>query len=240
MASGKAQGSHKNLRAPLSLACGPRVLEPDPADPVQEVLDYDGLASRHRWQFVQPFVDLVADVRMEHGRVLDIGTGPGWIPIELGLHHPGWEIWALDASEEMLARARRHAAEAGVEQRVHFIHGNAVDLPFSAGQFDLVVSNYLLHHLEQPERFIAETVRVTCDGGKIIIKDLCRLPGWRAGLLALFARHALRYNAQQVRMYRESIGAALTCAEARETLTSWPSLMVRRHGFWGLEFVISN
>jgi ubiquinone/menaquinone biosynthesis C-methylase UbiE len=240
MAIIKAQGSHKNLRAPLSLACGPRVLEPEPADPAQEMHDYDELTSRHRWQFVQPFVDLLADVRMEHGRVLDIGTGPGWIPIELGLRHPDWEIWALDASEEMLTRARQHAVEAGVGQQVQFIHGSATNLPFAAGQFDLVVSNYLLHHLEQPERFIAEAVRVTCDGGKTVIKDLCRLPGWRADLLALFARHILRYNAQQVRMYRESIGAALTCAEAREALKRWPSLMVRRYGVWGLEFVISN
>ncbi len=216
-----------------------RVLESSPVHVDEDAVEYDRMVRRHAWLLNRPFVNMVAGLRLETGRVLDVGTGPGWIPVELALRKPGWEIWALDVSEDMLARARRHAAEAGVADRVHFVHGNATELPFEAGHFDLAVSHFMLHHIERPAELFDELARVTRGGGRIVIKDLARQPRWKAALLLAFSKLALGYSGEQMKMYRESLGSALTVRELREELRCSRLSMAAVRGFRGLDFVVS-
>src|SRR5262249_157628 len=91
-----------------------RILESSPVHPADEAVEYDGMVRRHAGLLNRPFVTMLGRLGLERGRVLDLGTGPGWIPIELAERQPGWEIWGIDCSQDMLDRARSHAAAAGV------------------------------------------------------------------------------------------------------------------------------
>ncbi|MFH1023162.1 MAG: class I SAM-dependent methyltransferase [Planctomycetota bacterium] len=216
-----------------------RILESRPVHLSEEAVEYDAMVRRYLWLLNRPFVEIVSRLGLERGRVLDVGTGPGWIPIELALRHPGWEIWAVDASEDMLTRARRHAREAGVDGRVHFVHGDATDLPFETGEFDLSVSHFMLHHITRPEFLFNEMARVTRGGGRVLIKDLLRQPKWKASFLLAFSKRVLGYNEGQLRMYRESMASAFTVEEVRAALKNSRLCMSNIRGFRGLDFVVA-
>lgn len=216
-----------------------RVLEPSPLHEGDEAGAYDDMVCRHGWLFTRPFVRLLSGLGLKRARVLDIGAGPGWIPIELARRHASWRIWAVDASTDMVERARRHAAEAGVADRVCCLAGQASVLPFAAGEFDLVISHFTLHHLAQPQELFDEAARVVRRGGWVVIKDLRRQLGWKARLLLAFARHVMRYNSLELQMYRDSLAAALTIEEVRAALADSRLAGARVRRCRGLDFVIT-
>jgi len=218
----------------------PRVLESSPVHFTEEVAAYDDMIRRYAWLLNKPFVEMLSKLNLERGRVLDLGTGPGWIPIELAKRKPGWEIWALDASADMLAEGERRARAAGVGERIHFVEGDATKLGFGAGEFDLVYSHFVLHHMDRPEVMFNEAARVTRGGGKVVIKDLLRQPNLKTRFLLWFSKYVLRYSELQMQMYEESMDAALTFAEVREALRRSKLCMAKVSAFRGLDFVVES
>jgi ubiquinone/menaquinone biosynthesis C-methylase UbiE len=217
----------------------PRVLETSPIHETEEAVEYDAMVRRNFGLLNRPFVEMLLKIGPERARVLDIGTGPGRIPVELARARPGWEIWGVDMSEDMLSRARGHAKEAGVDGQVRFLRGTAGELPFANGDFDLTVSHFMLHHLERPEALFNEAARVTRGGGRVIIKDLLRQPRWKAGLLFFVSKYVLGHTACQMKMYEESMDAALTIAEVRAALKSSKLNMAQVKSFRSLDFVVT-
>ena len=227
------------LKAP---AKGGRILESSPVHEREEASEYDDMVQRHQRLLNRPFVHLIS--KAMRGRknitVLDVGTGPGWIPIELARQHPTWTIHALDASADMLERGRMHAERAGVAERIHFHKGDALDLPFEPGRFDLAVSHFMLHHLAEPEKLFNAMQRVCKPNGQVMIKDLRRQAAWKSALLMGFSKHVLRYSGEQLRMYRESLDAALTIDEVKVALRRSNLSEARVKGFRGLDFIIHS
>jgi ubiquinone/menaquinone biosynthesis C-methylase UbiE len=80
------------------------------------------------------------------GRILDVGTGPGYLPIEIATRAPGLELDGIDLSPAMVKLARKTAAKRGVADRVRFHRAHAAELPFDDGSFDLVISTLSFHH----------------------------------------------------------------------------------------------
>ncbi len=216
-----------------------RVLESAPVHTDEDAGEYGKMIDRYAWLLNMPFVKMLAAQGLGTGRVLDVGTGPGWIPIQLALRHPGWEIWALDASEDMLELGRRHACAAGVAERIHFVKGDATSLPFENGEFDMAISHFMLHHTKHPGAFFDEMARVVHGGGRIVIKDLVRQPRWKAKLLLAFSKLVLGYNREQMRMYSESLDSALTFKEVRSGLARSRLSMASVRSFRGLDFVVT-
>lgn len=96
--------------------------------------------------------------------VLDVGCGTGrWLRdvIAAGRHAIG-----LDPSSAMLARAREHAPAATL------VRGRAESLPFASGRFGAVLCVYVVHHLDDPARFVAEAARVLGAGGTLTVAAL--------------------------------------------------------------------
>jgi len=112
--------------------------------------------------------------RIPSGRVLDIGTGPGYLPFEIAKRNPRLEITGIDLSSGMVDIARKKAAMLGLSGRVQFQLANAVALPFEPGSFDHVVSTLSFHHWAQPAACIREIHRVLKPGHEAAIYDLRR------------------------------------------------------------------
>jgi SAM-dependent methyltransferase len=105
--------------------------------------------------------------------VLDIGSGGG-IDTILAARRVGpvGAAIGLDVVEQMLERARGHAAEAGVAGWTEFIRGEMEDIPLPDGSVDVVISNGVLNLSARKSRALAEIFRVLGPGGRISLADL--------------------------------------------------------------------
>jgi len=104
--------------------------------------------------------------------VLDVGCGTGTLAIA-GKRRVGaaGSVQGIDASAEMIARAKKKARNSGVD--VFFQNALAEALPFPAGQFDAVLSTVMLHHLPRKPRqqCASEIRRVLKPGGRVLAVD---------------------------------------------------------------------
>jgi len=98
---------------------------------------------------------------------LDAGCDTGFLSFELAGR--GHRVTGIDFAPAMLAEARRKAAERGVS--IRFEEGDAEQLPFGPGSFDLIVSRHVLWTLPHPEAAIDEWVRVLRPGGRLAVID---------------------------------------------------------------------
>jgi ubiquinone/menaquinone biosynthesis C-methylase UbiE len=108
------------------------------------------------------------------GRLLDVGTGPGRLLTMINKAAPDLELVGLDASSAMVERARRHAADAGLSERIIFEVGYARRMPFPDSSFDAVVSTASIHHWKDPVAGLDEMHRVLKPGGYALLYDLVR------------------------------------------------------------------
>ncbi|MCC2125222.1 class I SAM-dependent methyltransferase [Hominiventricola filiformis] len=99
--------------------------------------------------------------------VLDVGCGPGFFSVLLA--RLGYEVTAVDYTENMLAEARKNAVHYGVD--IDFRRMDAQKLDFEDGIFDLVISRNVLWNLEQPEQAYREWLRVLKPNGTVMNFD---------------------------------------------------------------------
>ncbi len=92
-------------------------------------------------------------------RVLDVGSGPGYFAERLR-EELAAQVVAVDASPRMVELARGRGLEARV--------ADVQDLPFPDGAFDAVVANWMLYHVPDLGRGLAEIVRVLRPGGHLV------------------------------------------------------------------------
>lgn len=108
------------------------------------------------------------------GLALEVGPGPGYLGLEWLKKTSGTLLDGLDISEDMLALARRNAAEYGLTDRVDYVGGDARKIPFEDGHFDAAFTNGSLHEWSHPEEILNEIYRVLKPGGKYVVSDLRR------------------------------------------------------------------
>jgi ubiquinone/menaquinone biosynthesis C-methylase UbiE len=113
-------------------------------------------------------------LRISSGRILDVGTGPGYLPLEIAGRSRGLEITGIDVSPAMVRLANINAQKTGSSQRVKFLLANAAGLPFEDAYFDFVISTLSLHHWRKPGECIKEIHRVLKEDGEAWIYDIRR------------------------------------------------------------------
>ena len=112
--------------------------------------------------------DVVA--KIGSGTILDLGSGPGYLSIEIARRSPNLQVYGLDLSRQMIKIAERHAR--GVDN-ARFVFGNAAKIPFEDSSIDLVISTGASHHWKSPRLIFEECYRVLKNGQEAWIYDGC-------------------------------------------------------------------
>ncbi|MFD4372579.1 class I SAM-dependent methyltransferase [Streptomyces sp. NPDC058486] len=147
---------------------------------MNRVYDDERLAGAYEFGNEMPEESLRAWVALiaAHGRgrpsrplcILEIGSGTGVFSAAMARWIEGSEVVAVDASEAMLAEARRHHPHPAVR----YLAGEAEAVPAAADAFDLVLMSRVIHHLPDRARAARELVRVLRVGGRALIRTTFR------------------------------------------------------------------
>ncbi|KOP26105.1 methyltransferase [Hapalosiphon sp. MRB220] len=193
-----------------------RILEPEVMDSAEEAIEYDAMDfTEVNSAFAQEAIALGSS---EETVVLDAGTGTARIPILMCQMRPNWQVVAVDLAASMLEIASSHVQEAGLQNQIRLELVDVKHMPYADGQFDMVVSNSLVHHLPNPLSLFRELKRVLKPNGGIFIRDLFR-PQDEATMNALVDSIGTEYNEHQKKLFRDSLHAALTINEVKDLLS---------------------
>lgn len=194
-----------------------RILESELMDTQEEATEYDAMDfTEVNNAFAREVIELVND-RTEPLELLDIGTGTARIPILISQQRPQWQIKAIDMAQSMLKIGKKNVADAGLEKQIVLEFVDAKQMPYPDANFDLVISNSLVHHLPNPLSFFQEIARVLKPAGAILIRDLIR-PESESIINALVDEIGLEYNDRQKQLFRDSLHAAFTLDEVEKLI----------------------
>jgi len=135
---------------------------------------YNLMAKRYMRIPCQRVLKRVLAKRIEKGKAIDVGTGPGIFPIFLSKALPGIRFKGIDLSSVMVELARQNATGAGIDDKIEFEVGSAYSLPTEDHSLDLLLCINTIHHLDRPVDFFNEVARSLKDGGAFVIVDFHR------------------------------------------------------------------
>ncbi|WP_137992318.1 class I SAM-dependent methyltransferase [Streptomyces vilmorinianum] len=156
-------------------------------------------------------------------RILDIGSGPGVVTALLAEAFPAAEVVAVDASPELLERARARAEARGLGARVSTLHAELPAGFDDLGEADLIWAGNSLHHLGDQRAALAAFAGLLRSGGLVALVE-GGLPGrhlpWNTGIgrPGLEARLDA-VNAEWFGEMREGL------PEAKEEVDDWRALL---------------
>jgi phosphatidylethanolamine/phosphatidyl-N-methylethanolamine N-methyltransferase len=124
---------------------------------------YDKIFTR---VFTDRIINVIRGLKIQPGsRVLEVGIGTG---ISMAAYPPHCEVTGIDLAPEMLARARRKAAENGWHH-INLLEMDALNLEFPENSFDYVTSFHVITVVPDPVRMMNEIHRVCKPEGKVVI-----------------------------------------------------------------------
>lgn len=103
-------------------------------------------------------------------KILDLGTGSGYLAFPLAERNRECHIIGLDIVEKTIAR-NQHEAESLNLKNLSFISYNGKTFPFEAQYFDIIVSRYAIHHFPDIDLCFREISRALQPGGQLFISD---------------------------------------------------------------------
>jgi len=116
-------------------------------------------------------------------RILDIAAGTG--TSSMALLAPGVSVVAADFSKGMLAEGQKRYPE------LEFVFADAMKLPFSDQEFDVVTMSFGLRNVENHNIALKEFFRVLKPGGRLVICEFSHVGGVFGPLYRLYLKHIL-------------------------------------------------
>ena len=153
-------------------------------------------------------------------RILDLAAGTGASSVALA--RSGAEVVAADFSPGMIAEGmRRH----GDIPNLSFVEADATDLPFDDAEFDTVTMSFGLRNVNEPRIALAELLRVTKPGGRLVVCEFSHPPS-RAfnGLYRFYNDRILPIVAKTVSSNAEAydyLNESIRDWPDQSTLSSW-------------------
>lgn len=108
--------------------------------------------------------------------VVDIGAGSGTGTFALARRFPHARLVAVDSSAEMLAHLRSAAADRGFDTRVSTLEADVDQRWPDVGAIDLAWAASSLHHLQHPDRVLADLRQALEPGGLVVVVEMDGLP----------------------------------------------------------------
>lgn len=111
------------------------------------------------------------------GKYLEIGAGVGILTAMIAEEDPDVHITAVEISSDMVTVAQEYIAEKKLQNRIHFVVGDASDekIVRKLGKFDLVYCTFTMHHWKDPEKVICNLLKAVENKGILFIHDLKRV-----------------------------------------------------------------
>ena len=191
-----------------------RILEPEVMDTWLEATGYDAMDFESvNTAFVVDAIELDPHAI----KVLDIGTGTARIPILMCQQRPQYLITGIDLAQSMLIIGQRNVADAKLTQRIKLERVDSKRMPYPDLEFDMLVSNSLVHHLPDPLSLFGEVKRLVKPGGAMLIRDLIR-PENDKIVNELVANIGADYDPHQQQLFHDSLKAAFTLVEIQELI----------------------
>ena len=189
---------------------------------------------------------LIADLAgsLPHGaRLLDVGTGPGYLLGYLARVRPDLSLWGLDFSDDMIRRARPRQRALAPQAGPRWLVADACRLPFPAGVFGQVVATFSFHIWPCPVAGLQELRRVLAPGGRAWVYELRREASrrdlkafaWETGLpypFVYLGYHTVRW---QHALPEREFGHLLRQAAGSCTDETYETLRPVHHIFWRAE-----
>lgn len=152
-----------------------RTVEPELMEGAEQSLAYA------QADFEQPhnyFIELFKEKFPENiiGNVLDLGCGTGDITLRFAKVYADCNIDGIDGSQEMLFYAQKDlvSSDKNIQNRVNFVEGTLPEVTLPLPNYEVIISNSLLHHLHQPLILWQTVKKYSKNKTKIFIMDLFR------------------------------------------------------------------
>lgn len=115
---------------------------------------------------------LVRRIPSNARKVLDVATGTGDVAIEIARRRPEIQVTGLDFVKEMLDLAIEKTEKAGLVDKIEYLNGDAMAMPFEDSTFDVSTIAFGMRNIPDRLGAIKEMARVVKPGGKVLILEM--------------------------------------------------------------------
>jgi len=132
---------------------------------------HESVLRSHSWRTVANSAAYLEAELVPGRRVLDVGSGPGTLTVDIAERVAPGRVVGVDAAEVVVEQARALAAARGVDT-VEFVVADLFALPFDDDSFDVVHAHQVLQHVGDPVAALREMRRVAVPGGVVAAREV--------------------------------------------------------------------
>lgn len=132
---------------------------------------HESVLRSHTWRTAENSAAYLLPRLRQGMSLLDVGSGPGTITMDLAARLAPGRVVGVDASADVIERASFDSTALNLDN-LSFEVGDAYDLDYADGSFDVVHAHQVLQHVGDPVAMLRELRRVAKPGGTVAVRDV--------------------------------------------------------------------